>query len=62
MLHIEYMHLLDFQVDTPQHQVVGRLLARQVSVLSQVLLTVLVSLQHSEVLDALLVFLLEGFL
>ena len=62
MFHADSTHLLDFQVDAPQHQVVGRLLARQVSVLSQVLLTVLVSLQHSEVLDALLVFLLEGFL
>ena len=53
--HQQRTHLLHFQVDGPDDQVVGRVLTRQVHVVLQEALAVIKLLQHAVLLDVLLV-------
>ena len=52
-------HLFHFEVDAPQHQIVGCFFARQMRVFREKRLTILVALQHPKLLNVLLMFLRE---
>jgi len=58
-LHSRWSHLLHFQVDAPDDEVVGRLFTGEVRVLKQVFLTIIVFPQHPKLLYLFLVVLGE---